>query len=104
MMRAYARQEVEQVAQLRYLGDVAEQTALIKPCATSFWSFAVPAMMAGAGSAVAGLVVKKLYNGESPAVQEAAVVATKFGAFWLVGGFTWIAMRKRSQAMNGGNQ
>lgn len=104
MGRAYAGQEFEQVARLRYRDSMAEQTTPAKTRAVSFWNFAVPAMLAGAGSAVAGLIVKRFYNGESPAVQEAALAATKLGAFWLIGGFAWIAMCKRSQIANGGNQ
>ena len=84
---------------MRYLDDVAEQNAIVKPCAISFWNFAVPAMLASAGAAVASRLVKKLYNGESPTVQEAALTATRLGAFWLIGGFTWIAMCKRNGAL-----
>jgi hypothetical protein len=100
MRRAYARQEFEQVARLRYLGDVAEnQNMIAKPCAVSFWHFAIPAMLAGAGSAIAGVIVKRRYDNESSKIQEAAVHATKFGAFWLIGGFTWIVMCKRTGVM-----
>lgn len=65
-------------------------------CAVSFWTFAVPVMLATGGSQGIGLLAKKLFDGEHEKFQEAAMFATKFGAFWFIAGFTWIAMCKRN--------
>ncbi len=72
------------------------ENAITKPCAVSFWNFAIPVAIASLGSSAVSYVVKKRFDGEHSSIQEAALLATKFGAFWLFGGFAWIAMCKRN--------
>jgi hypothetical protein len=55
-------------------------------------------MLATAGSHGVGFLAKKLFNGEHKSVQNTAMLATKLGAFWLIAGFSWIAMCKRNGA------
>jgi hypothetical protein len=81
----------------RYREDM-PATALAQPCVVNFWTFAVPVILASAVSQGVGLAAKKLFNGEHAGTQEAAMWATKFGAFWFVAGFTWIALCKRNGA------
>jgi len=96
--------EFWQSLKVRYLKPVADITttttnvAKAEPCAMNFWTFAVPVLLASAGSHGIGLLAKRLYNGEHKSVQEAALLTTKFGAFWLIAGFAWIAMCKRNGA------
>jgi hypothetical protein len=45
-----------------------------------------------------GLAAKRLFNRDHASTQEAAMMATRLGAFWLVAGFAWIAMCKRNGA------
>lgn len=72
------------------------ETNLAKPCAVNFWTFAVPVLLGTMGSHGVGLLMKKLYDGEHENTQEAAMMATKFGAFWLIAGFAWITLCKRN--------
>lgn len=67
-------------------------------CAVDFWTFAVPVMVGMIGSHGVGLIAKRAFNGDHAKTQEAALLATKFGAFWLLGGFAWIYMSKRKGA------
>ena len=71
-------------------------TQLAKPCAVNFWTFAIPAMLGSTVAHGVGLLAKKWFDGEHERTQEAAMLAAKFGAFWLVSGFAWIAMCKRN--------
>lgn len=68
---------------------------LATTCAVDFWTFAVPVLVGMLGSHAAGLAAKQMFNGDHAQTQEAALLATKFGAFWLLGGFTWIFLSKR---------
>lgn len=77
---------------------MAEPTAMTPPCAMSFWTFAVPVILASAGSQGVGLLTKKLFNGSHASIQDAAMFTTRLGAFWLIAGFAWIAMCKRNGA------
>jgi len=77
---------------------VADNTNLAQPCSMNFWTFAVPVMLATAGSHGVGLLAKKLFDGEHESMQNTAMLATKFGAFWFIAGFAWIAMCKRNGA------
>jgi hypothetical protein len=83
-----------------YLDLVADPTTstatLARPCAVNFWTFAIPAMLGSSVAHGVGLIVKRWFNGDHEHTQEAAMLATKFGAFWLVAGFAWIAMSKRN--------
>jgi hypothetical protein len=89
--------EFWQVWEVRYLDHVAD-TTLTQPCSMNFWTFAVPVMLATAGSHGAGMLAKRLFNGDHESIQETAMFATKFGAFWLIAGFAWIKMCKRNGA------
>lgn len=72
-----------------------QPTTLASTCAVDFWTFAVPVMVGMMGSHSVGLLAKRMYNGDHAKTQEAALLATKFGAFWLLSGFTWIYLSKR---------
>jgi len=50
------------------------------------------------GSHGVGLLAKSIYGDEHKNTQEAAMLATKFGAFWLIAGFSWITLCKRNGA------
>lgn len=78
--------------------DATKTAALAQPCSMNFWTFAVPVMLATAGSSGISLLAKKLFVKDHESVQETAMFATKFGAFWLIAGFSWIAMCKRNGA------
>ena len=79
-----------------HVPDATKTVALAQPCSMNFWTFAVPVMLATAGSAGVSLLVKKMFAKDHASVQESAMLATKFGAFWLIAGFAWIAMCKRN--------
>lgn len=94
--------EFWQIQKVRYRERVAT-TALAQPspaapCAVNFWTFAIPVILASAVSSGVGLLAKRYFNGEHAQTQEAALLATKFGAFWFVAGFGWIALCKRNGA------
>jgi nucleoside recognition membrane protein YjiH len=77
---------------------MAEPTALASACAVNFWTFAVPVIAGMTGSHVVGLAAKRVFKSDHASTQDAAMMATKFGAFWLISGFTWIALCRRNGA------
>jgi hypothetical protein len=83
-------------ARLRYIEPVANEIA--KPCAVNFWTFAIPAMLGTTGAQIAGHFAAKLYKDDHAETQKTALLATRFGAFWLISGFAWIVMCKRNGA------
>lgn len=66
------------------------------PCAVNFWTFAVPVIAGMTGSHAVGLLAKRVFHRDPATTQDAAMLATKFGAFWLISGFTWIALCRRN--------
>jgi len=67
-------------------------------CAVDFWTFAVPVLIGNAAAYGTGLIAKKAFNGDHASTQETALLATKFGAFWVFAGLAWIYMAKRNGA------
>jgi hypothetical protein len=73
-------------------------TALAQSCAVDFWTFAVPVIAGMTGSHAVGLAARRIFKGDHAATQDAAMWAAKFGAFWLIAGFAWIAICRRNGA------
>lgn len=71
---------------------------LAQPCAVDFWTFAVPVIAGMTGSHAVSIAARRLFKDEHTATQDAAMWATKFGAFWLIAGFAWIAICRRNGA------
>jgi len=84
--------------EMGYRMNVAETNLAAPACAVNFWTFAVPVILASTAAQGVGLLTKKLFNGDHASTQEAAMLASRLGAFWLVAGFAWIAMCKRNGA------
>lgn len=68
------------------------------PCAVNFWTFAIPVIAGMTGAHVVGFAAKRIFKNDHAATQDAAMLATKFGAFWLIAGFAWIALCRRNGA------
>jgi hypothetical protein len=96
------KREFEQVRRTRYLEPMVaktKSTALAGPvCAVNFWTFAIPVIVGNLVAMGTGYATKKAYNGDHASTQEAAMFATKAGAFWVAAGLTWIYMAKRNGA------
>jgi hypothetical protein len=81
------------------MADSTKSVAIAGPaCAVNFWTFAVPVLVGNAAAYGTGFIAKKVFNGDHASTQEAAMFATKFGAFWVFAGLTWIFMAKRNGA------
>lgn len=77
--------------------DNIKSTALASPaCAVNFWTFAVPVLVGNAIAFGTGYAAKRAFDDDHASTQEAAMFATKFGAFWVAAGLTWIFMAKRN--------
>ena len=102
MCTAYARTKnfgkSRKCATLILVPDTTKSIDLAQPCSMNFWTFAIPVMLATAGSSGVSRLARKLFVKDHESVQEAAMFATKMGAFWLIAGFSWIAMCKRNGA------
>jgi hypothetical protein len=72
------------------------EPALTSACAVDFWTFAVPVIAGMTGSHVVGLAAKHVFKNDHATTQDAAMMAAKLGAFWLISGFTWIALCRRN--------
>ena len=69
------------------------------PCAVNFWTcFAGPVIAGMTGSHAVGLLAKRVFRRDPTTTQDAAMLATKLGAFWIISGFTWIALCRRNGA------
>jgi hypothetical protein len=76
-----------------------KSAALTGPvCAVNFWTFAIPVIVGNLVAMGVGHAAKKVFNGDHASTQEAAMFATKAGAFWVTAGLTWIYMAKRNGA------
>jgi len=92
--------EFEQIQRTRYLDHMTastKPTALAGPvCAVNFWTFAIPVIAGNLVALGVGRAAKRVFNGDHASTQEAAMFATKMGAFWVTAGLTWIYMAKRN--------
>jgi hypothetical protein len=94
----HSNREFEQPHRTRYL-DHMKSAALTGPvCAVNFWTFAIPVIVGNLVAMGVGHAAKKVFNGDHASTQEAAMFATKAGAFWVTAGLTWIYMAKRNGA------
>ena len=79
------------------LAGMAEESA-IKPCAVTFWTFAIPVLVGNVVALGVGGLARALYTKEALTTRQTAMAFTRLGAFWFAAGMTWIALNRRNGA------
>jgi len=69
-----------------------------KPCAVTFWTFAIPVLVGNVVALGVGGLARALYTKEALTTRQTAMAFTRLGAFWFAAGMTWIALNRRNGA------
>lgn len=79
----------------RYPSDMVEGEA---PCAVTFKTFAIPVVVGNLAAIGVGAITRTLYKSDAQTTRETATAFTRWSAFWLAAGLTWIALNRRNGA------
>ena len=67
-----------------------------KPCAVTFWTFAIPVLVGNVAALMVGGIARSLYTQDTLTTRQTAMAFTRLGAFWFAAGMTWIALNRRN--------
>jgi len=69
-----------------------------KPCAVTFKTFAIPVIVGNLAAIGVGAIARALYRTEALTTRQTVMSFTRWGAFWIAGGLTWVALNRRNGA------
>lgn len=69
-----------------------------KPCAVTFKTFAIPVVVGNLAAIAVGAIARSLYHEEALTTKQTVMSFTRWGAFWIAGGLTWVALNRRNGA------
>lgn len=69
-----------------------------KPCAVTFWTFAIPVVIGNLAAVGVGAVTRSIYHEEALTTRKTAMAVTGLASFWFAAGLTWIYLNRRNGA------
>lgn len=68
-------------------------------CPASFWRFAGPVIMGNLAALGVGYMAKRMMPDAHPTTRTTIALLSANATFWIVGGFTWVAMHPKPKQL-----